>query len=448
MVTPLGKDTEETFSRASRGESGIDYIRSFDTTGLPCRIGGEVDDEWLQSSEEPLVRELDPSTQAPAMAGGSRSGFRPKGAVEGATGLPVGLHKFSYRGVRLALAAARQAAEQAGIGSIADRERIGVALGCHGANQTVGALASLHRFYRSDGRWDIESLAQAGGYPYLHFFQRKPDVAMAILSAMFNCKGSNLSIVSACAAGAQAIGEGMRSIQEGKSDVMIAGGCEATLDFVGFMGFVLIQALASRYSSPQQASRPFDRKRSGFVMGEGAGIVVLEELQHAQARGVPIQGELLGYGDSADAYRITDTHPQGEGAVLAMQGALDDASLAPEAVNYINAHGTSTAQNDAVETLAIKKVFGDRAKEIPVSSNKSMLGHAIAAAGAIECILTLIGMQRSMILPTINYEFPDPKCDLDYVPNLARRQEHRIALSNSFGFGGQNACLCLGKFES
>lgn len=415
MVTPLGKDTDETFNRASRGESGIDYIRSFDTTGLPCRIGGEVDDERLQASEEPRECKLD---------------------------------KFTYRGTKFALAAAREAAQQAGISSIADRERIGVTLGCHGANQSVAALASLHRFYDNGGEWDVESLARVGGYPYLHFFQRKPDIAMAILSAVFDCKGSNLAIVSACAAGAQAIGEGMRLIQEGKNDVMIAGGCEATLDFVGFMGFVLIQALASRYSSPQKASRPFDRKRSGFVMGEGAGIVVLEELEHARRRGASILGELLGYGDSADAYRITDTHPKGEGAVLAMQAALDDASLPPEAVDYINAHGTSTAQNDAVETLAIKKVFGDRAKEIPVSSNKSMLGHTIAAAGAIECILTLVGMQRSLLLPTINYEFPDPKCDLDYVPNLARHHEHRIALSNSFGFGGQNASLCLGRFAS
>jgi 3-oxoacyl-[acyl-carrier-protein] synthase II len=249
--------------------------------------------------------------------------------------------------------------------------------------------------------------------------------------------------VSACAAGAQAIGEAARTIREGKAEAMIAGGCEATLDFMGLVGFTLIKALAERYRSPQQASRPFDRKRSGFVMSEGAGAVVLEALEHARARGAPILGELLGYGDSADAYRITDTHPRGEGAVLAMQGALEDAGLSPADIEYINAHGTSTQQNDAIETLAIREVFGPRAKTIPVSSNKSMLGHTIAAAGAIECILTLVGMQRSTILPTINYEFPDPKCDLDYVPNAARQQRHRVALSNSFGFGGQNACLCI-----
>jgi 3-oxoacyl-[acyl-carrier-protein] synthase II len=270
---------------------------------------------------------------------------------------------------------------------------------------------------------------------------------MALLANLFDCRGSHLSIVSACAAGAQAIGEAVHLIREGRAKVMIAGGCEATLNFLGFVGFVLIKALAERYTDPQTASRPFDRKRSGFVMSEGAGAIVLEALEHARSRGVPIVGELLGYGDSADAYRITDTHPQGEGAVLAMRRALEDASVGPAQVDYINAHGTSTGQNDLVETLAIKRLLGERAKAVPVSSNKSMLGHSIAAAGAIECILTFMGIKRSVILPTINYQFPDPKCDLDYVPNRARSQEHRIALSNSFGFGGQNACLCLGKFE-
>jgi 3-oxoacyl-[acyl-carrier-protein] synthase II len=237
-------------------------------------------------------------------------------------------------------------------------------------------------------------------------------------------------------------------IQNGKADVMIAGGCDSQLNFVGFVGFVLIKALAEKYSTPQKASRPFDRKRSGFVMSEGAGAVILEELTHARSRGVPILGEVLGYGVSADAYRITDMHPKGLGAILALKGAMADASLSPDDIDYINAHGTSTAQNDPTETIAIKEVFGERARDIPVSSNKSMLGHTIGAAGAIEAVLTLVGMNRSIILPTINYEFPDPKCDLDYVPNEARRKEHRRALSNSFGFGGQNACLCIGRYEA
>lgn len=284
---------------------------------------------------------------------------------------------------------------------------------------------------------------RAGGYSALNFLRRKPDVATTILPKLFNCKGPNLTVASACAAGSQAIGEAYRLIQDGRADLMVAGGSEAVVDFMGFVGFMLIKALAERYSAPQEASRPFDRKRNGFVMSEGAAAVVLEELEHAKARRAMIHGEFLGYGASADAYRITDTHPRGLGAVLAMKEALEDAGLRPEEVDYINAHGTSTAQNDVTETRAIKDVFGERAKEIPVSSNKSMLGHTIAAAGAIELILTIMGIHRSILLPTINQEFPDSKCDLDYVPNQARIKEHRIALSNSFGFGGQNACLVI-----
>ena len=415
MVTPLGRNTEETFSRACRGESGIDFVRSFDTTGLPCRIGGEVEDSWLTGAEGPQLGRFE---------------------------------KFAARGMKLMTLATAEAVQQAGLEAVAARESIGVSLGSHGENPSVEEIRFILNMYDGEGRWDLQRLMQTGGYPYSLFFRRKADVAMAILAAVFNCRGVNCSVVSACAAGAQAIGEAYRYIREGKAQAMIAGGCEAALNYSGFVGFVLIKALAERYASPQQASRPFDRKRSGFVMSEGAGALVLEELEHARARGAPILGEVLGYGDSADAYRITDTHPKGEGAVLAMEAALEDAALTPDEVDYINAHGTSTTQNDAVETIAIKKVFNKRARSIPVSSNKSMLGHAIAAAGAIEAILTLVGMRRSVILPTINQQFPDPKCDLDYVPNVARRVEHRIALSNSFGFGGQNACLCLGKFEA
>ncbi len=413
MVTPLGQNTAETFSRAARGESGIQWIRSFDTTALPCRIGGEVNDKWLDGFGDPKSAKLE---------------------------------KFAARGVRMMMVATREAAQQAKLEQIDDRETIGVALGSHGDNPRLEDILSLHRFYDGTG-FDMARLLKAEGYPYLHFFRRKPDMGMAVLAGAFDCRGSNYSIVSACSAGAQAIGEAYRLIRQGRAKAMIAGGCEATLDFMGLLGFVLIKALAERYSTPQTASRPFDRKRSGFVMSEGAGALVLEELEHARARGTTILGEVLGYGDSADAYRITDTHPQGEGAVLAMKAALEDASLTPADVDYINAHGTSTTQNDAVETLAIKNVFGERAKNIPVSSNKSMLGHAIAAAGAIEAILTLAGMQRGLILPTVNYEFADPKCDLDYVPNVVRQQKHRVALSNSFGFGGQNASLCLGRFD-
>jgi 3-oxoacyl-[acyl-carrier-protein] synthase II len=414
MITPLGRNTEETFDKASRGLSGLDYITSFDTRGLPCRIGGQVKDAWLDDV-------LDPPAQR--------------------------FYKFSSRGLKLMRIAALEATGQARLGEITNRDRVGVAFGFHGDSPAVEDIIFLHRFYDGKGAWDVKGLTRRGGYSPLNFLRRKPDVSTAILSILGLCRGPSLSVVSACAAGAQAIGEASGLIRDGRADVMIAGGSEAPLNLLGFVGFVLIRALAERYPAPEKASRPFDRKRNGFVMSEGAGVVVLEELGHARARGAPILGEILGYGASADAYRITDVHPKGLGAVLAMEGALEDAGLEPREVDYINAHGTSTIQNDIAETVAIKQVFGDRAKEVPVSSNKSMLGHAIAAAGAIECILTLIGMSRSLLLPTINYEWPDPKCDLDYVPNEARSKEHRVALSNSFGFGGQNACLCLGRFH-
>ena len=414
MVTPLGRNTEDTFKKAAQGESGIAYISTFDTSGLPCRIGGHVDDAWVGQLDDPRTRRLE---------------------------------KFSSRCVKLMLTAGAEAAGRARLGTIPHRERIGVALGSHGENPSIEDIMLLHRCYDGNGHWNLKSLLAEGGYSSFAFARRKPDVAMAILANVFRCTGPNLSIVSACSAGSQAIGEAFRIIRDGKSDAMLAGGCEATLNFVGVAEFVLIKALAERYKTPQTASRPFDRKRNGFVMSEGAGAMILEELEHARARGIPVLGEVLGYGDSADAYRITDPDPQGEGAVLAMKAAIADASLTPHDIDYINAHGTSTVQNDLIETLAIKQVFGSKAKHLPISSNKSMLGHTIAAAGAIETILTLVGIDRSLILPTINYSSPDPKCDLDYVPNVARSAIHRIALSNSFGFGGQNACLCLAKFE-
>ena len=412
MITPLGKDAEETFENASQGKSGIDYLTAFDTTHLPCRIGGQVKDEWLEKSDPGADR----------------------------------FYKFSSRGLRLMRRATLEAAGRSRLHELTNREKIGVSFGFHGDSPEVDELMFLHRFYDGNGTWDMKRLMRSGGYSFLNFLRRKPDVATTILPKMFDCKGPNLTVASACAAGSQAIGEAYRLIQEGKADVMIAGGSEAALNFMGFIGFVLIKALAERYSVPQKASRPFDRKRNGFVMSEAAGAVILEGREHARSRKIPILGELLGYGASADAYRITDTHPTGLGAVLAMKGALEDASVRPEEIDYINAHGTSTAMNDVTETKAIKEVFGTRAKEIPVSSNKSMLGHSIAGAGALELILTLMGMNRSIILPTINQEFPDPKCDLDYVPNEARRQDHKMALSNSFGFGGQNACLCVGRY--
>jgi 3-oxoacyl-[acyl-carrier-protein] synthase II len=413
MVTPLGPNTRETFERASQGCSGIDYIRRFDTRGLPVQIGGEIADHWIQ---------------------------RP-------AGMPAArLEKAASRAIRLMWTATTEAAEQAKLDRIENRSRLGVVLGYHGETASLEDVARLFRASDGDARWDPARLWQSG-YDPLVLVRRKVDVGPPMISRVFDCRGPSIGVASACAASGQAIGEAYRLIRSELIDAAIAGGCEASLTFVGVTGFILLKALTERYGSPSTASRPFDRKRSGFVMSEGAGALILENLTHARERGAPILGELLGYGDSTDAYRITDIHPQAEGAVLAMQRAIEDAGIERDEIDYINAHGTSTVQNDALETLAIKRVFGERARAIPISSNKSMLGHTIGAAGAIEAILTLEGIRQSLVLPTINYETRDPRCDLDYVPNAARRLAHRVALSNSFGFGGHNASVCIGAYE-
>jgi 3-oxoacyl-[acyl-carrier-protein] synthase II len=411
MITPLGGNTAGTFEHASQGRSGIDYLKAFDTRGLPVRIGGEVSDQWIQ---------------------------RPPGAGR--------LERTASRAIQLMWTAAMEAAEQSKLGRIRDRYRIGVMLGYHGETSSLGDITRIFRAWDGDGQWDATRLRQ-NGYDAFSLVRHKVDVGPTLISRVFDCRGPSVGIASACAAGGQAIGEAYRLIRSRRADAAIAGGCEASLTYLGLSGFILLKALTERYTSPTTASRPFDRKRSGFVISEGAGALVLEDLDHARERGAPILGEVLGYGDSTDAHRITDIHPQADGAVLAMTRAIEDAGLERDRIEYINAHGTSTVQNDALETLAVKRVFGERAPSVPISSNKSMLGHTIGAAGAIEAILTLEGIRQSLLLPTINHETPDPRCDLDYVPNAARRASHRVALSNSFGFGGHNASVCLGAFE-
>lgn len=419
-MTPLGGDVASTFEAAREGRSGVDVVRCFDPAGLPCQIAGEIEEEWLESRERGRARRLD---------------------------------KFCTRGVRMMRVAVSEASRAAGLDAIPDRRRVGVALGSHGEHPQIEELLRTFPCWEPGGgdplrgRWNIKALRRRGAYDFMTFFRRKSDVATSVVALDFDCRGPTASICSACAAGAQAIGESVRLIRDGRADVMVAGGCEATITYVGFIGFVLLTALVERYETPQTASRPFDRRRNGFVMSEGAGAMILEGYDHARARGAAILGEVLGYGDSSDAFRITDMHPRGLGAVFAMRRALADAGLPPESVEYVNAHGTSTPKNDVTETRAIKEVFGAHAERLAISSNKSMIGHTIGAAGAIEAILALEGMRRSEILPTINYQNRDPKCDLDYVPNETRAQPHRIALSNSFGFGGQNACLCLGGPE-
>ena len=413
MITPLGRDVRETFEHASQGRSGIDFIRRFDTRGLPVRIGGEVPDEWIVRPRAELAAELE---------------------------------KMASRAIQFMWTAGMEATDQAKLDEIRDRYRIGVVLGHHGETARLEDLARIFLALDADGRRDLGRLGE-GGYDAFAMVRRKVDVGPSLVSRVFDCRGPSIGIASACAAGGQAIGEAYRLIRSGRVDAALAGGCEASLTYLGLSGFILLKALTEQYSSPPTASRPFDRKRSGFVISEGAGALVLEELRHARDRRAPILGELLGYGDSTDAYRITDIHPQAEGAVLAMVRAIEDAGLERADINYINAHGTSTVQNDALESLAVKRVFAERAASVPLSSNKSMLGHTIGAAGAIESILTLEGIRQSLLLPTINYKTPDPRCDLDYVPNESRRVAHRIALSNSFGFGGHNASVCIGAYE-
>ena len=413
MVTCLGGNVADTFAAARRGQSGLRKITLFDASNLPADVGGQVDD-----------RHFAPEPDRPPY-----------------------LNNLGYRAMDMMLAASKEAFEQSGLGGESAPDRVACMIGSHGEDPPIEQIQHVLRHADENGNPRLRELLRQGGYDFLQFYRRKPDVTASLVATHFNCSGPTQSVVSACAAGPQAIGEAYRCIRRNHADAALCGGADAKLNYAGYIGFVLLKALCERYKTPETASRPFDRRRAGFVMSEGAATLVIEELEHAKARNATILGEILGYGDSADAYRITDVHPRGEGAKAAMRMAMADAGVAPEQVQYVNAHGTSTKQNDKVESLAIREVFGDHADNLPVSSNKSMLGHAIAAAGAIEAILTIQGMRESVLLPTINYESPDPKCPLpDYVPNEARDLEHSVALSNSFGFGGQNACLCLAKY--
>lgn len=266
------------------------------------------------------------------------------------------------------------------------------------------------------------------------------------LAKIFKAYGPNFNCLTACAAGSQAIGEAAEIIRHGDSDVMLSGGCHSMINPLGLTGFILLSALSPRNDEPKRASRPFDSKRNGFVLGEGGAILILEELEHAKKRSAKIYGEILGYGKSSDAFRITDAHPEARGAIQCIKSALNDAGLNPEDIDYINAHGTSTQVNDRVESFAIRSVLKDHAAKVSVSSTKSMTGHLIAAAGATELEICLLAMKHGILPPTINYENPDPECDLDYVPNKAREKEINCCLSNSFGFGGQNVSLIVKKF--
>ncbi len=407
MVSSAGATLDESFAAMREGRSGIGHLTRFTPEGLPCGIAGEVD-----------VARLSPECADDVDAG------------------------TAWRMLRTA---AEQAHIQDTLATLHVRpERIAVSIGGHGETPAMSDIVRASGYVQADDKLDAGALAADASYNFRQFRTRLPDEAPYQLARTHGIEGPVVPVASACAAGTHAIGEGMRMIRAGDADVVLAGGAEPLLSFVYVMGFAILGALSRRYTSPETASRPFDRKRNGFVIAEGAGVMVLMSLERAQKHNLPVLGEILGFGSSADCYRITDMHPEGDGALRAMRGALRDARLEPRDVDYINAHGTSTPINDPVETKAIRRLLGERADHVPVSSNKSMIGHTIGAAGAVEALLTLRGMQEGVLLPTINQEFRDRKCDLDYVPNEAREQEHRVALSNSFGFGGQNACLCLG----
>lgn len=401
LVTPLGTGVERNWERACKGESGIRRISRFDPSGFPCQIAGEVVD-------------FDPTD------------YIDKKEVK----------KMDFF-IHYALAAAGMAMEDANLKVLEDEaERMGVLVGVG-----LGGLPALERYH------DI--LREEGHRKVSPFFipMLIANLASGQISIRHGLKGPNSCVATACASGAHAIGDSLRIIQCGEAEVMVAGGAESTITPLAVAGFAAMRALSSRNEEPTDASRPFDKERDGFVMGEGAGILILEELEHALNRGARIYAEILGYGLTADAYHITIPPPEGEGAARCMLLALKNAGLGPEEVDYINAHGTSTPLNDKFETLAIKKVFGRHAYKLAVSSTKSMTGHLLGAAGGIEGVFSILCLYHQVLLPTINYEVPDPECDLDYVPNAMRKADLEVALSNSFGFGGTNATLAFRRFS-
>jgi 3-oxoacyl-[acyl-carrier-protein] synthase II len=404
-ITPLGQTVKETWENLVKGKSGVGYIDRFDTSNLPVKIAAQI-------------RNFDPL----------------KRLSQKEAGVPIKkLDLFSI----YALWAAEEAIEDSALlkGPF-DPDRVGVIIA-----SGIGGVETLEREIIVGYTKGYDRIS-----PYL-IPMMIPDMASGLIAIKYRFKGPNYCTVSACASSAHAIGDAFRLIRYGDADVMIVGGSEAPIIPTAVAGFSSMKALSTRNDEPEKASRPFDRDRDGFVMGEGAAVLVLEEYEHAMRRGAKIYAELVGYGATADAYHITAPCVDGEGAVKCMLRALEDAKLSPDEVDYINAHGTSTKLNDAVETLAIKKVFGERAYKIPVSSTKSMIGHLLGAAGAIEAVATIMTIHTGIIHPTINYENPDPECDLDYVPNEARKKEVNVAISNSFGFGGHNVCLAFKKFE-
>ncbi|MGL4514668.1 MAG: beta-ketoacyl-[acyl-carrier-protein] synthase family protein [Lacipirellulaceae bacterium] len=419
-VTPLGTSIDQLWSNLLASKSAVGPTTLFDAGSFPTRIAAEVRD-WSVASD----------------------------GLDEAEWAPRGRHS------RFAAGAAQQAMRDAGLvsralaadalGSI-DAARFGVYLGAGEGQQDFTAFSQMMVAALEGGELDPARFVQEGLKrldPQLEL-EQEPNMPSGYLAAMFGAEGPNSNCLTACAASSQAIGEAAEMIRRGDADAMLSGGCHSMIHPFGVTGFNLLTALSERNDEPHRASRPFDRDRDGFVLGEGAAIVVLEEYEHARKRGARVHGELLGYGATADAFRITDTHPEGRGATTCLRVALADAGRNPTDIDYVNAHGTSTQVNDRVETLALKQALGDHAYKTPTSSTKSMTGHLIAAAGATELIICLKVLAEGVMPPTINYETPDADCDLDYVPNAPREKKCRTVASNSFGFGGQNVTLVAG----
>jgi 3-oxoacyl-[acyl-carrier-protein] synthase II len=401
VITPLGMAVGEYWQNLVQGKSGIKQGVLCDYSEYPCTIAGEVTD-------------FDPGQF-----------INPKEARR--------MARFS----QLAVAAAGLAIEDSGLDlSREDPERLGVVMGNgNGGFPTTEENARI--------------MLDKGGMRVSPFFipMILPNMAAANTSRVYGLKGYTSTIITACAAGTQAIGEAAEVIRRGAADVIVSGGCEAGICQLALGGFNVIKALSTHNDEPEKASRPFDAKRDGFVPAEGAGVLVIESMEHAIDRGANIVAEVIGYGVSSDAFHAVQPDEDGAGAARAMRWALDNAGISIDEIDYINAHGTSTPKNDQVETLAIKSVFGETAYNIPISSTKSMIGHAMGGAGGVEAVACIQTIQHNEIHPTINHEFPDPECDLDYVPNVSRKKQVDTTLSNSFGFGGQNACLVLRRFE-
>jgi len=416
-VTPLGADVETVWRRLLAGESGIGYITLFDASNFPTQISAEVRD-WDLSD-----------------VGENPDDWKHQG-----------------RHTHFAVGAAHKAVADSGImDARIDPTRFGVYLGAGEGQQDFPRFTRMMTAALAGGdTLDLGRFARVGleTLDPIAELEQEPNMPAGHLASLFGAEGPNVNCLTACAASSQAIGEAVEIIRRGEADVMLSGGTHTMIHPFGVTGFNLLTALSTCNDEPAKASRPFDRDRDGFVLGEGSGMVVLEALEHATARGAKIYGEISGYGSTADAFRITDTHPEGRGAISCIKLALEDAGVNVDEIDYINAHGTSTAVNDRVETLAIKQVFGERAYKIPVSSTKSMMGHLIAAAGATEVIFCLLAIRDGIVPPTTNYENVDPDCDLDYVPNAAREVECNTTLTNSFGFGGQNISLLVKRFAA